>query len=181
MSQCSRYQDLKRTVTVTIRPPTWEEMEYIRWLWSDPETMEPVGGPVHLTDEQARDWYAQKVNPGSLTNCYRLILNEENHPVGEVSFHHLDLQTMIASFNIKVAAAERGKGYAKEAMQLFLGYFFLELGGKILVDDVAVSNSAGQRALLRFGFEHDPSHDEVFRLRMTRQHYEDLYGHSRGP
>jgi RimJ/RimL family protein N-acetyltransferase len=151
-------------------------MEYILWLWSDPETMEPVGGPVQMTEDQAQSWYARKVEPGSPADCYRLIINEDNQPVGEVSFHHLDLRTMTANFNIKVAAAERGKGYAKEAMQLFLDYFFHELGGQTMVDDVALSNSSGQQALLRFGFEHDPSQDKVFRLRMSRKRYVDLYG-----
>jgi RimJ/RimL family protein N-acetyltransferase len=160
---------------VHIRPPTWDEMEYIRWLWSDPETMEPVGGPVLMTEEQARSWYARKVEPGSPVDCYQLILNEENLPVGEVGFHHLDLQTMTASFNIKVAAAERGKGYAREAMLLFLDYYFHELGGQTMVDDVALDNSVGQEALLRFGFEHDPVPEKVFRLRMTRQRYMSIF------
>ena len=163
-------------MTVNLRPPTWDDMEYIRWLWSDPETMEPVGGPVHLSKEQARSWYARKVEPGSPADCYRLILNEKDQPVGEVSFRSLGPQTMTASFNIKVAAAERGRGYAREAMLLFLEYFFHQLGGQTMIDDVALGNSVGQQALLRFGFEHDPSQDKVFRLQMTRQRYEDLYG-----
>lgn len=59
-------------------------MQFIRWLWSDPETMKPVGGPIHLTDDQARRWFAQKIDPGSPTDCYRLIFNEENKLIGEL-------------------------------------------------------------------------------------------------
>lgn len=56
------------------------------------------------------------------------------------------------------------------------GYFFNRSGGRILVDDVASGNYAGQQALLRFGFEHDPSAEDVFKLRMTRERYNHLHG-----
>lgn len=150
-------------------------MQFIRWLWSDPETMKPVGGPVHLTDDRARRWFAQKIDPGSPTDCYRLICVEENRPVGEISFHRLDLNSMAAEFNIKLAGTERGKGYAREAMLLFLDDFFNRFGGRMMMDDVAVDNYAGQQALLRFGFDRDPGVEKVFRLRMTRDQYNDLY------
>lgn len=151
-------------------------MQFIRWLWSDPETMQPVGGPIHLTEDQARRWFAKMVDPGSPTECYRLICNAEQRPVGEISFHRLDTASMAAKFNIKIASTERGKGYARAAMRVFLDYFFNQSGGRILIDDVALGNYAGQQALLRFGFEHDPVAEEVFRLRMTREQYNHRYG-----
>lgn len=149
-------------------------MRFIRRLWSDPETMRPVGGPVHLTDEQAEDWFARKIDPGNPTDSYRLILDHENRPVGEISHHHLDAESMTASFNIKIMHAERGKGYAKEAMQIFLNEFFNVRGGRVMMDDVALDNLAGQEALIRFGFEHDSNAGEVFRLRMTRERFNSL-------
>jgi RimJ/RimL family protein N-acetyltransferase len=151
-------------------------MQFIRWLWSDPETMEPVGGPIHLTDDRAQRWFAKMIDPGSPIDCYRLILAEENRPVGEISFHRLDPDRMTAEFNIKIASKERGKGYARQAMLLFLDYFFNHFGGRVLIDDIALENCAGQQALLSFGFEHDSSAKEVFRLRLTREKYNNLYG-----
>jgi SAM-dependent methyltransferase len=92
----------------------------------------------------------------------------------------LDPDGMTAEFNIKIASTERGKGYAREAMLLFLDYFFNHFEGRVLIDDVALDNCAGQQALLRFGFEHDPTPEEVVRLRMTREQYNDLYGLTKG-
>jgi RimJ/RimL family protein N-acetyltransferase len=151
-------------------------MSFIRWLWSDPETMEPVGGPVHLTEGQARRWFAAVVDPGSPSDCYRLILDEDGHRVGEVSYHRLDVAAMTAEFNIKVVSTARGRGYAREAMLLFLDYFFNDLGGRVMVDDVALDNGAGQQALLRFGFERMASPEGVFRLWMTREAFHSRYG-----
>jgi RimJ/RimL family protein N-acetyltransferase len=165
---------------IQLRPPQWDDMHFIRWLWSDAETMEPVGGPVHLTDDQARRWFARMVDPGNPTDCYRLIFDPKNQPVGEISFHRLDVDSMTAELNVKVASPERGKGYATEALRLFLDYFFNRFGGRVMIDDVALDNHAGQQALLQFGFEHDPGIKEAFRLRMTREQYNNLYGSADG-
>jgi RimJ/RimL family protein N-acetyltransferase len=158
---------------IQLRPPQWDDMPFICWLWSDPETMQPVGGPIHLTDDQAQRWFARMIDPGSPTDCYRLIFCQER-PIGEISFHRLDAESMTAGLNVKIASTERGKGYAREAMLQFLDYFFNHFGGRVLIDDVALDNHVGQQALLRFGFEHEPSAERVFRLRMTRERYNDL-------
>ena len=160
---------------IQLKSPEWDDIHFIRQLWGDPETMQPVGGPVIYADEQAEEWFARKIDPGNPTDCYRLILGHENRPVGEISFHHLDAESMTASFNIKIMHAERGKGYAKEAMRIFLNQFFNQRGGRVMIDDVALDNVGGQQALLRFGFEHDPSASEVFRLRITRERFNSFH------
>ena len=161
---------------IELRLPTENDMGFIRWLWSDPETMKPVGGPIHLTDEQAQHWFAEMIEPGDPADCYRLIFNGKDEPVGEISFHRLDPASMTAEFNIKIASTKRGKGYAKKAMLLFLDFFFNQVGGRIMVDDVALDNRRGQHVLLDFGFEHDPKIDNVFQLFLTRERYNSLYG-----
>ncbi len=160
---------------IQLRPPRPEEMKFVRWLWSDPDTMRPVGGAFDLTDQQAHEWFTRKINPGKPEDCYLLILTNEGQPVGEISFHRLHRPSMTAELNLKIAHKERRKGYAKEAMLLFLDYFFNSLKGRVLVDDVALDNKAGQQALLSFGFEHDPKVKDVFGLLMTAERYNTLY------
>ncbi|MBA7581352.1 hypothetical protein ES708_23254 [subsurface metagenome] len=160
---------------IQLRPPRREEMEFVRWLWSDPDTMRPVGGAFDLTDQQAHEWFTRKMNPGKPEDCYLLILTNEGQPVGEISFHRLNRPSMTAELNLKIAHKKRRKGYAKEAMLLFLDYFFNCLKGRVLFDDVALDNKAGQQALLSFGFEYDPKVKDVFRLLMTPERYNTLY------
>lgn len=167
--------DVLQGRNIELRPPRQEEMKFVRWLWSDPETMEPVGGVFDLTDQQAHEWFTREINPGRPEDCYLLILTEQGQPVGGISFHHLHRQSMTAEFNLKIADKERRKGYAKEAMLLFLDYFFNSLKGRVLIDDVALDNKAGQQALLSFGFEHDSKVKDVFGLLMTRERYNTLY------
>lgn len=161
--------------TVRLVVPTWDDMAYVRWLWSDPETMHPVGGPVDLTDERAESWFRRMVDPGNPTDCYRLICGEGGQPVGEISFHRLDLETMTAELNLKIASGERGKGYARAALPQFLDLFFGDAGGRVMVDGVALDNRRGQQVLLAFGFEHDPTAKDVVLLRMTSERFRALY------
>lgn len=150
-------------------------MPFILRLWTDPDTMRPVGGPVRLTEAEARRWFAAMIDPGNPTDGYRLIVAEDRRPVGEISFHRLVETTMTADFNIKIVGSERRKGYAKQAMLLFLDYFFNQFGGRVLIDDVASGNLEGRLALQRFGFELDATPDDVFRLRMTRAQFNSRY------
>lgn len=159
---------------ITLKCPTWDDMSFIRALWSDEDTMRAVGGAVILTDPQARNWFARKIDPGSGADGYWLIYDAVNQPIGEISFHRLAPETMTADFNLKIKHRERGKGYARQAMQLVFDYWFGEFGGKVMRDDVALDNVAGQQALLKFGFEHDASISENFRLVLTRERYHAL-------
>lgn len=63
------------------------------------------------------------IDPGSPTDCYRLIFNENNEPVGEISFQRLNFNNMIAEFTIKIASSKQGHGYARAATILFLDFF----------------------------------------------------------
>ncbi len=160
---------------IKLKKPEWTDIKFIQWLWSDPETMKPVGGPIILDDKKAKIWFERMIEPGNQTDSYRLILNQDRISIGEISFHRLVRESMTADFNIKIANKYRNKGYSKEAMVLFLDYFFNEVGGLVLKDEVALDNELGQQALLSFGFKHDPAVKEVFMLKITREHFNSLY------
>ena len=88
---------------------------------------------------------------GDGCNVYCLVYNENQRPVGEISFHCYDENEKSASFNIKIQARYRGKGYAKATMDLMLGYYFNEFGGEVMIDEVI--NERGIRVLMSYGFE----------------------------
>lgn len=102
-------------------------------------------------------------------------LSQVYRPVAEIIYHQLIFSTMTADFNLKIASSERGKGYAPAAMRWFLDDFFNQRGGQRVVDDVAWENHRGQQVLLKFGFEHDASCNDVFRLTLTREQFNRLY------
>ena len=61
---------------IQLRPPLPVEIKFVRWLWSDPDTMEPVGGAFDLTDQEAHEWFVREINPGRPEDCYLLILTK---------------------------------------------------------------------------------------------------------
>ena len=161
--------DVLRGEKVSIRPPRIEEISFIRTLWADPR---------HFPEAEAEAWFGRMVDPGDSTNCYRLIFNHKDIPVGEISFHRWNRRERSAELNIKILAAFRGNGYGKDALQTFLGWFFGRAGGRRMTDDVAADNRTGQRLLRTLGFEQDNDVSDVCRLFMTRRMFEKKYGES---
>jgi RimJ/RimL family protein N-acetyltransferase len=158
-----------------LKIPTREDLEFIRWLWSDPETMDPVGGPIHLSEKDLDGWFRGMVSPGSSTDKYQLILDPDQNPIGEISFHRLDPETMTAELNIKIAGEHRRRGYAKAALIRFLDDFFNEFGGRVLIDKVGLNNLTGLKVLMDFGFQHKSREEDYHLLEITRDEFNVIY------
>lgn len=160
---------------VLLRKPSFEELDYVKWLWADEETMKATGGPILLKEEEKKRWYEIMVSPSNGKHFYCLIFNEENKPVGEVSFHQYDKIAKTAEFNIKIAYDQRGKGYASEAAKLMLDYYFNVWNGEIMRDSIAASNTLGQKALLHLGFEKVHSTEEICLVALTKEKFNRTY------
>jgi RimJ/RimL family protein N-acetyltransferase len=150
--------------------PALEDLGFIRRMWADVETMDPVGGPVLLSGDGAARWYARWVEPGSSDRAYWLVTCE-GRPVGEISFRSFDTTERAGMLNVKIAAWERGHGYARQAVQVLLRYFFEDLAGTQMNDDVAPTNIGGQSLMLSEGFTRDSAATDVCRLFLTREQW----------
>jgi RimJ/RimL family protein N-acetyltransferase len=171
-------ENLLKANSVYLRKPHKGELQFIRKLWTDPDTMAPVGGTVEFSDEKMARWFTRMVDPGNPADCYCLIFNKEDEPVGEVSFHRWNPESKTAGLNIKVLACQRGKGYGKDALGIFLAYFFGPLGGLTLTDDVGLHNLIGQRLLSHFGFQSDSGRKDVCMMCLTKEMFISKYGDS---
>ena len=109
---------------------------------------------------------------GDGCNVYCLVYNENQRPVGEISFHCYDENEKSASFNIKIQARYRGKGYAKATMDLMLGYYFNEFGGEVMIDEVI--NERGIRVLMSYGFEKVDKTEVGILLRLTKDKFNQI-------
>ena len=109
---------------------------------------------------------------GDGCNVYCLVYNENQRPVGEISFHCYDENEKSASFNIKIQARYRGKGYAKATMDLMLGYYFNEFGGEVMIDEVI--NERGIRVLMSYGFEKVDKTEVGLLLRLTKDKFNQI-------
>ena len=162
--------------SIYIRSPRYDELSFIRMLWADPETMAPVGGTHQFPEAEARSFFERMVDPGDSKNCYCLIFNQEDAPVGEISFHRWIQRERSAELNIKVHALHRGHGYGTDALRTFLGWFFGEAGGSKMTDNVALDNKDGQHLLQLMGFHRDTDYSDTCMLFITREMYTSKYG-----
>lgn len=151
--------------------PDISQLEFIMDMWADKPTMKSVGDVVLLNEEEAHGWFRRMVDPGSPADCYRIIINDEEIPVGEVSFHRLNPETMTAELNVKVLDRYRGRGYGSRAVMMMLDYFFGEFGGKSIIDPVAPDNTGGQQMLVSLGFSKDNNRTDVCLLTLNREEY----------
>lgn len=172
---------------VYLKTPSFTDVtDYVRYLWSDEETMKDVGGTHEMGEERAKRWFASWIQPGNRDRRYFLIARKaDDLPVGEACFYSYDPDTKIAKCSMNIEARYRGNGYAKDALELLLRLYFGEFGGEVIVDDIAAVNQRAQHVFCRFGFEHDPSlssrltsvgDDDVFWVRMDKCKFEQLYG-----
>lgn len=166
---------------VGLRPPRIEDLSFIHSLWTDPETMEAVGGIVDYSEDKMRDWLGRLVDPDGRKDCYFLILNGNAKLIGEICFHHFNSEDRSARLNIKVHAEQRGRGYGKDALVTFLAFFFRKVGGRMMTDNVGINNHLAQHLLLSCGFEIDECCSDVCMMVMTRDMYLARYKDPNNP
>ncbi|MGL4730012.1 MAG: GNAT family N-acetyltransferase [Clostridium sp.] len=160
---------IKKGNLVYIKKPDYEDIEYIKKLWTDEDTMKDVGGIIICDDKKWDNWYKRMVYPGNGKNFYCLIYDINNLPVGEVSFHGYDRNTKTADLNVKVEYIHRGNSYGNEAIKLLLNYYFNEFGGEVIFDNVA--NENGVNALKKWGFEVLEEKENEVLFRMTKENF----------
>ncbi|MEG2289022.1 MAG: GNAT family N-acetyltransferase [Clostridium sp.] len=154
---------------VYIKEPEYEELDYVEKLWGDVKTTGEIGGPFKLKDRDG--FFERMVSPGDGLNKYFLIYNKSSLPVGEISFRKSNIDYKKATFNVKLEWQHRGNGYAKEALDLILDYYFNQYGGEVMEDDIAINNINAQKIFLKYGFEHVTNNEDIFLVRMTKEKF----------
>lgn len=124
---------------ISLKKPTFADLDYVSYLWADEDTMKDVGGTHILHKSEYERFLSKNVDPVAGDRQYFLIINDDI-PIGEVSFGDYDKQTRTAMLNIKIEFTKRRKSYAKQALQLFCDYYFYEFGGLYLEDLVGNEN-----------------------------------------
>lgn len=92
-------------------------------------------------------------NPENIKWYFRMIIDRErNLAVGSVSFHAAPDERGMVEIGIGVADAERGKGFASEALFGMWNWAAHQPGVKFLRYTVSPSNAASMAIIRKFGF-----------------------------
>ncbi|GAG46360.1 unnamed protein product, partial [marine sediment metagenome] len=69
--------------------------------------------------------------------------------------------------------------YARDALGVFLGYFFGEFGGEVMIDNLALDNRGGRHLMAALGFRHDAERTDVYQMRLTKRMFTALHQKAR--
>lgn len=99
--------------------------------------------------------------------------------VGRISLRDIDSRKSQARLGVTFGAPYIGQGLGTEALALFLGYYFSELGFQLMVLDVAAPNQRAVRTYERLGFSFVGSDWRIADSRFDRRildspHYAEL-------
>ena len=154
---------------VYIKSPEFRELNFVEELWSDRKNMGEFGREYYFPRTKWEMFYEKMVNPTDGKNFYCLVYDNENNSVGEVSFHGYNPATKVARINVKIHYNYRNIGYGEEALKLLLEYYFLEFGGKAIID--SVKSNEGKNLLRKIGFEEISSFKNQTTYKLTKKKF----------
>jgi RimJ/RimL family protein N-acetyltransferase len=100
-----------------------------------------------------------------------LIENQDGEPVGSISTHDCHPHAGTFSYGIDIAREHQRKGYAREAIQLVLAYYFEELRYQKVTVPVHGDNEPSIRLHEGLGFQREGTHRRMF---YTQGHFVDM-------
>lgn len=121
---------------------------YFDWA-NDEAVRENSYNPAKIDLESHSRWFSAKVDDKS---CLLLIFqNEENKNVGQIRIQKQDNQESI--IGVSVDFEFRGKGYAKEMLQLASDYFLVLNPDFVINAFIKINNLNSKYAVEKAGFE----------------------------
>jgi RimJ/RimL family protein N-acetyltransferase len=158
--------------SIYLKRPTVEELHYTEMLLACKDTMafnNKWGGTVPFPKEKWASFH-ERYCTSKPDKEYFHIYNLDHIFVGEVSTR---FDTTYDSFvlNIKILHRYRGNHHAKDALELFLEYVFVERDIDRIIDDVAIDNEAAISFLHGMGFTKSYTTDEAVIMELTKDAY----------
>jgi diamine N-acetyltransferase len=140
---------------VTIRPLRKQDLDTMStWAPFDDPLYRLFDWPQRAPLENSI-WFSELVRDGA--RVYYAVENESRTLIGRISLREIRGRES-ARLGIGLGTDFVGQGYGSEALQVFLRYYFLDLGFERMVLDVSAINERAVRCYERCGFKRSGSH-----------------------
>jgi RimJ/RimL family protein N-acetyltransferase len=134
-----------------IEPDDWET--FFAWNQDSESARYLYFIPFPTTKEEVRQWAAKQAGQRGEDDRFFFVMETLAHEaVGSIITSSCDRRNGSFSYGVGVLPAHRGKGYASEAVELVLHYFFRELRYQKATVHVYSSNEPTLRLHERLGF-----------------------------
>lgn len=127
--------------------------------------------PFPVSRERQRQWATRMALHDGVDDTFVFVIEAlAGVAVGSLSTHACDRRNGTFSYGVFIAAEHRRHGYAREAIQLLLGYFFRERRYQKATVHVYSFNEPSLALHLHLGFVHE---GRLRRMIYTNGHYHD--------
>lgn len=134
-----------------IEPEDWET--FFAWNQDSESARRMYFIPFPTSKEEVRQWVAKRaLQRGEDDTFFFVIETLAREVVGSISTSVYDRRNGTFGYGVGVLVAHRGKGYASEAVELLLNYFFRELRYQKATAHVYSFNEPSIRLHERLGF-----------------------------
>jgi RimJ/RimL family protein N-acetyltransferase len=148
-------------------------------LWTEAEATEPLPAQATtpgLSVEGADKWFEEIQAKQGREQVYSGIFTLEGELLGDIQLANIDWRNRTATLGIGIScAADRGKGFATEAVFTLLRFAFQELDLFRVSADTAEYNTAARRVLEKCGFTQEGCARQAIHARGSR-HNSRTYG-----
>lgn len=155
---------------ISVRHLEEKDMLYIQKLWGDGNTMLESGGAFAIKDEDLNQMFSILRKEDASINNHFVIETDGKH-IGDINIRNYSEDSKKGQIDLKIEYTERKKGYAKEALKLYLDYFFNKLGAEEIYMEFWLENYFVKEKLVEYGFEFASVSDDLYRLNINKESY----------
>jgi len=145
---------LFRTERLFIRLIEEEDLESLRVLHNDEETLRWLTDIFHVTKEEQHAWFI-KMSASRNVRRYVAINKELNQIIGVARLDEIDLVNKSALIGVDISAEFRRQGFAYELYNCLMDYAFNSLNLHRLSLVTLESNVGAQELYLKLGFKQE--------------------------
>jgi RimJ/RimL family protein N-acetyltransferase len=135
-----------------IEPADWAAS--FAWNQDDEQARSLYNIPFPQSAEAVRQWAQQESTRQPEDDAFRFVIeNERGEVVGNLATHDCDRRVGAFSYGVSIRQDQRRAGYAAEAIELVLRYYFQELRYQKVTVRVYSFNDASSRLHEKLGFQ----------------------------
>jgi RimJ/RimL family protein N-acetyltransferase len=154
-----------------IEPGDWEV--FFRWNQDDEMTRALDWVWFPQSREAVRRWAEEASLRRPVNDAFHWVIEDRDEVVvGAIATHRCDRRSGTFAYGLNVVLEHRRRGYARDAIEVVLRYFFQELGYQKVTVEVYAFNEASIRLHQQLGFQQE---GRLRRTIFTRgQHFDTL-------
>lgn len=159
----------KRIRLRAIEPEDWQT--YFAWDNDSEQARALYHIPLPRSQAATQRWTADEATRQPEHDAFRFVIeNEQGDIAGDLTTHSCDRRVGTFAYGLNIRRGFRRRGYATEAIQLVLRYYFEELGYQKVTVGVYNFNDASISLHEKLGFQRE---GQLRRTAFTRGQYYD--------